>query len=279
MRGLTLNISLLNSSMQFVYFVPKECIKRCWYALPAATIVLRRAWSLVAAATWLERKPILRRHCRRSQICAGWILRILLWIISLLLPRPSGETWTLMSNPQANPDSGKKTQPYKQNHVPHISTISLSQFRPFLDIAIPFFKQDRAACCCLIGTIFLTVSKSLILVFFSYARRDMFSALNHKNSDDFYDSIVKFFGVLVVFVPIAVVYHHLRLRLALHWRKEMTIWVLDKYYSNRTYYIIECCRDIDNPDQRISEDLRELTSTSLEFFFILFKATTNLLLF
>lgn len=184
-----------------------------------------------------------------------------------------------MSNHQARPVSEKKAQSNKDNHAPQSSTISLAQFRPFLEIAIPFFKQDRLACCCLIGTMLLTVTKSMILVFFSYARRDMFSALNHKNTDDFYDSILKFFGVLVVFVPIAVVYHHLRLRLALHWRKEMTIWVLDKYYSNRTYYIIESCRDIDNPDQRISEDLREFTSTSLEFFFILFKAMTNLLLF
>jgi vitamin B12/bleomycin/antimicrobial peptide transport system ATP-binding/permease protein len=183
-----------------------------------------------------------------------------------------------MSNHQARPVSEKKTQSNKDNHAPH-STISLAQFKPFLEIAVPFFKQDRLACCCLISTMLLTVTKSMILVFFSYARRDMFSALNHKNTDDFYDSILKFFGVLVVFVPIAVVYHHLRLRLALHWRKEMTIWVLDKYYSNRTYYIIESCRDIDNPDQRISEDLREFTSTSLEFFFILFKAMTNLLLF
>ena len=158
-------------------------------------------------------------------------------------------------------------------------TISLSQLKPFLDIAIPFFREDKAAFCSLVGIIVLTLVKAGLLIFFSYVRRDMFSALNHKNAVEFYEMIVKFFGVLVVFVPIAVLYHYLRLRLALYWRKELTARVLDKYYANRTYYIMECCKDIDNPDQRISEDLREFTSTSLDFFFILFKAVINLLSF
>jgi ABC-type uncharacterized transport system fused permease/ATPase subunit len=157
--------------------------------------------------------------------------------------------------------------------------ISLAQLRPFLHIAIPFFREDRAAFCSLMGIIILTLVKAALLIFFSYVRRDMFSALNRKDSVEFYKMIVKFFAVLVIFVPVAVLYHFLRLRLALYWRKELTARVLDKYYANRTYYVIECCKDIDNPDQRISEDLREFTSTSLDFFFILFKAVINLLSF
>lgn len=156
---------------------------------------------------------------------------------------------------------------------------SLSQLRPFLEIAIPFFREDRAAFYCLMGIVLLTLTKAALLIFFSYVRRDMFSALNRKDSVEFYKMIIKFFGALVVFVPIAVLYQHLRQRLALHWRKELTIRVLDKYYADRTFYIIECCKDIDNPDQRISEDLREFTSTSLDFFFILFRAIINLLSF
>jgi vitamin B12/bleomycin/antimicrobial peptide transport system ATP-binding/permease protein len=156
---------------------------------------------------------------------------------------------------------------------------SLSQMRPFLEIAIPFFREDRAAFHSLMGIVLLTLTKAALLIFFSYVRRDMFSALNRKDRVEFYKMIVKFFGALVVFVPIAVLYQYLRQRLALHWRKKLTLRVLDKYYGDRTFYIIECCKDIDNPDQRISEDLREFTSTSLDFFFILFRALINLLSF
>lgn len=38
------------------------------------------------------------------------------------------------------------------------------------------------------------------------------------------------------------------------------------YYSNRTYYTLEASKEIDNPDQRIAEDIRAFTRDSLEFF-------------
>lgn len=95
----------------------------------------------------------------------------------------------------------------------------------------------------------------------------------------FYVGMARFLVVLILIVPITVLYNYLRLKLALYWRKELTARVLDKYYSNRMYYIIECGKEIDNPDQRICEDLTEFTSTSLDFFFIIFDAVINLLSF
>lgn len=157
--------------------------------------------------------------------------------------------------------------------------ISFSLLRPFLDIAIPFFREDRNAFCSLVGIVTLTLIESALNIAFSYVRRDMFNALNDRSEERFYVKIVEFFGVLVVIVPISVLYNYLRLKLALYWRKELTARVLDLYYANRTYYIIECCKDIDNPDQRICQDLTEFTSTSLDFFFIVFDAVMNLLSF
>ena len=157
--------------------------------------------------------------------------------------------------------------------------ISLAQLRPFLDIAIPFFREDRAAFYALIGIVVLTLIKSALRIGFSFVRRDIFDALNHRDVGKFWTMVGVYFAVLVMVVPIIVLYHYLRAKLALYWRKELTKRVLDKYYANRTYYIIECCKDIDNPDQRISEDLREFTSTSLDFFFIIFDAAINLLSF
>lgn len=37
------------------------------------------------------------------------------------------------------------------------------------------------------------------------------------------------------------------------------------YYSGQTYYALEASREIDNPDQRIAEDVRAFTQVSLEF--------------
>ena len=171
-------------------------------------------------------------------------------------------------------NGGRKAAPVAPKKI-----ISLSQLRPFLQIAIPFFKEDRNAFCSLIGIVILTLLESALNIAFSYVRRDIFDALNVKDQVMFYEKILLFFLVLVVIVPLSVVYNYLRLKLALYWRRELTARVLEKYYANRTYYIIECCRDVDNPDQRICEDLTEFTSTSLDFFFIIFDATINLLSF
>jgi vitamin B12/bleomycin/antimicrobial peptide transport system ATP-binding/permease protein len=157
--------------------------------------------------------------------------------------------------------------------------ISLSLLQPFLEIAIPFFREDRNAFCSLVGIVTLTLLSSGLNIAFSYVRRDMFNALNDRQQALFYVKILEFFGVLVVIVPISVMYNYLRLKLALYWRKELTARVLDLYYANRTFYVIECCKDIDNPDQRICQDLTEFTSTSLDFFFIVLDAFINLLSF
>lgn len=178
--------------------------------------------------------------------------------------------------------SDSRQEDKNSNHVgriPHRKNISLSQLRPFLEIATPFFREDRNAFCSLVGIVSLTLIQSALNIAFSYVRRDIFNALNAKDQVMFYRMIWLFFGVLCVIVPITVLYNYLRLKLALYWRKELTARVMDKYYANRMYYIIECRREIDNPDQRISEDLTEFTSTSLDFFFIVFDAIINLLSF
>jgi putative ATP-binding cassette transporter len=157
--------------------------------------------------------------------------------------------------------------------------MSLTQLRPFMAIAIPFFRSDKAAACSLMGLVILTLINSAMMILFSYVKRDIFDGLNQKNQEKFYQKIGEFFLILTVAVPMSVIYNYLRLRLALYWRKALTLRVLDKYYANRNFYVIECCHDIDNPDQRIAEDLNEFTSTSLEFFFIAFDSIMNLFSF
>jgi putative ATP-binding cassette transporter len=129
------------------------------------------------------------------------------------------------------------------------------------------------------GLVILTLINSAMMILFSYVKRDIFDGLNQKNQEKFYQKIGEFFLILTVAVPMSVIYNYLRLRLALYWRKALTLRVLDKYYANRNFYVIECCHDIDNPDQRIAEDLNEFTSTSLEFFFIAFDSIMNLFSF
>lgn len=59
----------------------------------------------------------------------------------------------------------------------------------------------------------------------------------------------------------------------------MTTQYLDKYFENRTFYSIQSQSLIDNPDQRIVDDLNAFTGSALGFALALFNATINLISF
>lgn len=59
----------------------------------------------------------------------------------------------------------------------------------------------------------------------------------------------------------------------------MTTQYLDKYFENRTFYSIQSQSLIDNPDQRIVDDLNAFTGSALGFALALFIVTINLISF
>lgn len=67
--------------------------------------------------------------------------------------------------------------------------------------------------------------------------------------------------------------------LSLRWRSWMTSYYMDRYLRNQTFYKIQSQSIIDNPDQRIVDDLSSFTGTALAFSLTLFNATVDLISF
>lgn len=67
--------------------------------------------------------------------------------------------------------------------------------------------------------------------------------------------------------------------LSLRWRSWMTSYYMDRYLRNQTFYKIQSQSLIDNPDQRIVDDLSSFTGTALAFSLTLFNATVDLISF
>lgn len=59
----------------------------------------------------------------------------------------------------------------------------------------------------------------------------------------------------------------------------MTRYYIDRYLSNQTFYRIQSQSIIDNPDQRIVDDLSSFTGTALSFALTLFNAVIDLISF
>lgn len=95
-------------------------------------------------------------------------------------------------------------------------------------------------------------------------RGELISALSAKDESRFWQTVFVFIGVLVVYAPLLAGYTYLRDRLGLAWRRWLTGRFVDRYFSDRAFYRINQFQtEIDNPDQRIAEDVKSFTQESL----------------
>jgi putative ATP-binding cassette transporter len=88
-----------------------------------------------------------------------------------------------------------------------------------------------------------------------------------------------YLGAFVIATPVSVFYSFIRKKLGINWRLWLTTHFLGKYFENRAYYHINDDKNIDNPDQRISQDISSFTVTSLGFLSILVFSLVQLISF
>eukprot|EP00802_Teleaulax_amphioxeia_P007772 Tamp_07780.p1 GENE.Tamp_07780~~Tamp_07780.p1 ORF type:complete len:775 (-),score=172.86 Tamp_07780:113-2437(-) len=154
-----------------------------------------------------------------------------------------------------------------------------AQWSLFRKMALPYFQEEKSARMLLAIVIAFTLLNSGVSVGFSYLSKDFYNALNSKNTDEFYPLLRNYALALTGGTPVAVLYKFYRDKLAVQWRAWMTQRILDMYEANRSYYALEMKGDLDNPDQRIAEDARSFTRTSLDFSITLMTSVIDLVSF
>ncbi len=80
-------------------------------------------------------------------------------------------------------------------------------------------------------------------------------------------------------VPTYALYYMVRDRLGNHWRRWLTHRFLGRYFSHQKFYELHAHVSIDNPDQRIAEDINTFTQKSLFFGLILMGSLIQLAAF
>ncbi|MGI2904114.1 ABC transporter ATP-binding protein/permease [Tolypothrix sp. VBCCA 56010] len=131
----------------------------------------------------------------------------------------------------------------------------------------------------LIGLVLLSYTN--LSVVFNEQQGIFISALSQKNSQRFWQAVLTFLGILVVYIPLYAGYGYLVNKLGIFWRRWMTRHFIDKYLEkeNRGYYYLNFNKEIDNPDQRISEDIKGFTQDALGFFVSLVQGVLQLIAF
>lgn len=153
------------------------------------------------------------------------------------------------------------------------------QVSAFVEMSVPYFKESNAGRWLLVGMIGMLFLNSGVSVLFSYLGRDFWTALSSKDPERFTEMLIKYVAALAVGAPVSAYYRFQREKLAIEWREWMTDRTFQLYTSNRVYYALERGRDIDNPDQRIAEDVRSFTTFSLELIITILTSIIDLFSF
>ena len=106
----------------------------------------------------------------------------------------------------------------------------------------------------------------------SYVGRDFMTAIADRNMPGFVRLGIVYVAVFAATTVVAVLYRFCEERLGLLWRAWLTKRVTVDYLARRTYLRLRESADIDNPDQRIAEDIRAFTTTTLSFTLIFLNA-------
>lgn len=149
-----------------------------------------------------------------------------------------------------------------------MNRFNLTILRRFWSLAKQYwFGNEKKGALTLLALLFiLLVAYTQLSVLLNEQRGNIISTLSDKNVDQFRQTIQTFFLILVIYVPLFAGFRYIQGILGNYWRKWLTHQFLDRYFSQRAFYELgNFNNDIDNPDQRIAEDIKGFTVDSLSF--------------
>ncbi|MEP0870661.1 ABC transporter ATP-binding protein/permease [Trichocoleus desertorum AS-A10] len=160
--------------------------------------------------------------------------------------------------------------------------LNFKVFQQFWAIAKSYWFGDEKwqARGLLLGVVLFLLAYTGLSVVLNNKRGVLISALSARDEPRFWQTVTIFIAVLVLYAPLLAGYRYLRDRLSLQWRRWLTNRFLENYFSDRAYYHLNTSNtEIDNPDQRIAEDVRSFTQESLTFLLVLVESVLSVIAF
>lgn len=127
-------------------------------------------------------------------------------------------------------------------------------------------EEKKKAFFLLACIIALTLGVVYMLVLLNQWNNSFYSALQNYDAKKIFDELIHFSWLAAIYILLAVYSYYLQQTLILNWRRWLTTRFIDIWLQNKTYYNLQMFgKDTDNPDQRISEDVRQFVEMTLSF--------------
>lgn len=147
-------------------------------------------------------------------------------------------------------------------------TISKQFFKDVWYLTRSYWQsEEKKKAFFLLGCIIaLTLGIVYMLVLLNQWNNRFYNALQNYATDTIFHELYVFSGLAAIYIILAVYSYYLQQCLIINWRKWLTARFLDIWLKNKTYYHLQMFgKDTDNPDQRISEDVRLFVEMTLGF--------------
>ncbi|MGE9944718.1 ABC transporter ATP-binding protein/permease [Phascolarctobacterium succinatutens] len=128
-------------------------------------------------------------------------------------------------------------------------------------------SEEKKKAFFLLGCIIaLTLGVVYMLVLLNQWNNSFYSALQNYDAKKIFDELIHFSWLAAIYILLAVYSYYLQQTLIVNWRRWLTTRFIDIWLQNKTYYNLQMFgKDTDNPDQRISEDVRQFVEMTLSF--------------
>ncbi|CAH0533203.1 Inner membrane ABC transporter ATP-binding protein YddA [Vibrio stylophorae] len=157
----------------------------------------------------------------------------------------------------------------------------MSVLKQFAQLAKPYWLSRASVWSWLIFA--ATVALSLLLVQVTVTlnlwNKEFFDALAALDGPLIYDLLVKFIGIVALIVVMKVYAKWLQQWVEIRWRSWLTERLVSRWMSQQNFYHLTLTGEPDNPDQRIAEDIKLLTTDTLELILGLIKSVATLAAF
>ncbi|UUE58312.1 ABC transporter ATP-binding protein/permease [Pectobacterium aroidearum] len=152
----------------------------------------------------------------------------------------------------------------------------MQTLKRFYSLVAPFWLTTRATLLWLLLLLIMSLTLSVVWISVQYNNwsRDFYDALaDYFQHASIYDMAVRYLAYTLLFVLVIICGNWLKKQLIIRWRDTMTHQYEQDWLSNHAHYQLSA--GLDNPDQRIAEDIRLLIEQSLELLLSLLKNTAR----
>lgn len=126
--------------------------------------------------------------------------------------------------------------------------------------------DKKAALSLLAAVVILTAGVVYLAVLFNLWKNAFFTAVQNYDSKAMLSELWRFTWLAAIDITVAIYIYYLEQTLALRWRRWLTEHLIDRWTAGNNYYHLQIFDGrLDNPDQRISEDVKLFVDLTMKF--------------